>query len=283
MRTVVLSIVAVAVVLLVGWLGYTWVFDGSQQAMVVVESVRGTVERSRPQEGSHAVEAGERLAAADRIRVADDSEATLTVGGDARLRLAPKAAIEIVEVTADGVRVELEEGRVEANVRPGAPRLSVTAGDRVAVARDADFAVGVEDGAFAVAVQRGAVEVDGAPLAAGQRLTQAGEGAAQVQPLDAQLLLEVRWPQEPARETSATLRGTTEPGALVVASGGAQPAQVRADPDGAFRLAVPLSEGENALSVSATNALGRTIAVSGAVVTDSQAPAAEHIQVSWGQ
>lgn len=282
MRQALVTIAAVALVLLLGWVGYTVVFDGNARAVVVVESVEGRVERSRPAEAPAAVSAGDPLSARDTLRVHGAGAATVSVGKTTRLRLAPDSALQVVDVADDGVRVVLEEGRVEANVRPDAPRVSITAAGRTTTATDAEFAVGLDGSALGVSVARGTVRVEGTTVAAGQTLSQAGEGTPTLRAADEDLLLQVAWPTAPTNQGAVRLNGTTEPGAQVTVAGGAVLQEVRADAQGSFAVEVPVPDGLHTLTVSARDPLGSEVSVSGGVEADATAPAAQAIDVSWG-
>ena len=282
MRQALITIAAVALVLLLGWLGYTLVFDGHRQAVVVVESVEGRVEKARPTEAPTVVSAGDPLEALDTLRVHGEGSATLAVGESTTLRLSPETALQVVEVADDGVRVVLEEGRVEANVRSDAPRLSITAAGRTTTASDAQFVVGLDGTALGVSVERGSVRVDGSTVTEGQTLSQAGEGTPTLRAADEDLLLQVAWPTAPTTQGSVQLNGTTAPGAQVAVTGGAALRQVRANSQGVFDVSVPLLDGTHTLRVSARDPLGNQVTVSGGVEADATAPAAQSIDVSWG-
>ncbi len=282
MRQALVTITAVALVLLLGWLGYTVIFDGHRRAVVIVESVEGRVERTRPAEVPVAVSSGDALGALDTVRVHGEGTATLAVGESTRLRLAPDSALQIVDLAEDGVRVVLEDGRVEANVRPDSPRLSIIAAGRTSTATDARFAVALDEAAVGVAVDRGSVRVDQTAVEAGQAFVQAGDGTPSLRMEDEDLLLQVAWPTEPTNEGVARLSGTTEPGAKVTVGGGASPQEVRADSRGRFEVDVPVNDGAHTLTVSARDPLGSEVTVSGGVRADATAPAARSIDVSWG-
>ena len=127
------------------------------------------------------------------------------------------------------------------------------------------------------------MQVDGTQVEAGQRLSQTGEGTPILRSSDEDLLLQVAWPETPALSATLQLSGSTEPGALVQVAGGTARQSGRADSTGRFTLEVPVSDGNNTLTVSARDALGRGVSVAGSVDVDATAPAARSIHVSWGK
>jgi hypothetical protein len=280
---------AAAAVLVVGWLAYFLLFDRSGAPAIVVLEASGGVTRANPSAGAAPLAAGDELLVRDRIQVGADGGALLGVGAETRLRLEPDSVIEVLSVDEDGVRVELEDGRVQARVRPGSPQLAVSSQGRLLRAADADFTVGADREAevLAVAVERGQVGVEGAPggtqaLEAGSTATLMPGALPILQQSDAALLLDVRWPTAQTRAATITLEGRTAPRARVRVTGGAAPAEGLADAEGRFTVGVPLREGDNALEVTARDSLGRDVAVDGRAHRDTRAPAARSVDVSWG-
>jgi len=68
------------------------------------------------------------------------------------------------------------------------------------------------------------------------------------------------------------LRGTTEPGATVVASAGAQRVRARAGSRGAFLLRLPLADGPARISVTATDSAGNATRLHRSLLVDATPP-----------
>jgi hypothetical protein len=189
-----------------------------------------------------------------------------------------KSAVRVVSLDQAGVKLELEGGRVQATVRPGAGSVGITADGQTVTGADADFqAVRGEDGTLAVVSSRGGLDVEGVEdttrLGEGQRLVSAPGGSALVAPASEDLLLQVAWPEAPrTREAVAEVHGHTEPGATVRVGHEGAWVEVKADKSGDFVARAPLTEGANDLRVEATSVLGTTAAVAHAVVRDTIAP-----------
>ncbi len=290
MRTHIQVISAVALVLVAGWVTYFLVFDRGRPLVVQVEAVSGEVDRSGGPGGMTPAQAGDILLQRERLVVGQGGSALLGLGEDTQLRLDPGSVIEVVEVDRAGVRIELEDGRIEARVRPSGPALAIGAAGRTLRAQDADFTVGVDEDAVVVEVGQGAVSLEdparpeGArSLIAGQRASATAGDLPFVEAADADLLLDVAWPggERDARAASLTLTGRSAPGARIQVTGGSEPRSGRADGAGDFRITLPLSQGENELLVEAFDALGRRVSVQGQVARDSEAPAARAVQISW--
>lgn len=286
MRSNVLVLAAVLAVLAVGWVGYFLWFERGQKTTLVVLQANGDVQRHNPAAGGAPVFVGDRLLARDRVQVGEGSGAVLGVGDDTRLRLDPLSVIEVVSVDAEGVMIELEDGRVQARVRAGSPRLAVSSRGRTVQSNDADFTVGADDDVLAVQVERGAVELAGPAgteqVGMGESAVANGARSPILQTADTRLLLEVKWPDAQTKVSEIKLAGTTAPYARLGVTGAARPVRGRADADGGFHLAVQLREGRNDLVVRAWDALGREITVTGRAALDSTAPAAQSVDVSWG-
>jgi ribosomal protein S28E/S33 len=178
----------------------------------------------------------------------------------------------------DGVRVSLEGGRVQATVRPGAGSVGIIADGREVVAEDADFTV-ARDGAgtFGAEVLRGEAEIRGGPgvsrIPEGARVVAAADADPVVGPADDALLLFVEpLPAPRSRAGSATVSGRSQPGAMVRVGRGDVWVTTRADATGAFRVEVPLVEGENPLRVEARDVFGNIGVGDLRVTRDTLAP-----------
>jgi lipoprotein-anchoring transpeptidase ErfK/SrfK len=68
------------------------------------------------------------------------------------------------------------------------------------------------------------------------------------------------------------LGGTTEPGAVVLASAGTKHARTRAGADGAFAVALPLPDGHTSLSITATDRAGNAASLRRSFLVDATPP-----------
>lgn len=288
MRNALPALLATLAILAAGWFGYERWFGGQGSADVVVLEVMGTVVLDRVGEARTGVEQGQGLRARDGLVVGEGGRAVVGVGAETRLTLEEQSSIRVLEVGKDAVRVELEEGRVSARVRPGSPAIGVLSGGRTLTATDADFTVAADmDAALAVQTERGRVEVAGvagvSAVSAGQRLSDMPGGKPVLGEIPPELLLQVAWPQGgPVRDDAVKLTGRTEPYARVRGTGAGPPADARADAEGRFELTLPLSEGENALNLEVRDVVGNRKAEGHKVSRDSTAPAATSAEVLWG-
>lgn len=277
MRGELIAIVTLLAILLLGWLGYTLVFGRGGEADLVVQSVNGTVTRLRADGRSAAAQAGESLEREDRIAAGEDGRAVLAFGPQMRVTVAPGAEIAVVDVTAEGVRLELEGGEVQATVRPGSGTLGIGADGRLFEAEDADLRmVRADDGTVAAENTRGVVRfgVEGATqeLRAGERVVAPRGGSPLTAAASEALLLSVQWPSRRLRAKEATITGRTEPGALVKVGREGAWVSVRAGPDGTFTAHTTLEEGSNDVQVVATSVLGSVGSSSGVLERDTTPP-----------
>lgn len=272
---------ALAVLLLilgVAWLGYGHLFGDDGGERLVVSAVEGTVRRVDGFGAETAAEAGLALQPRDRIVAGAGGRAVLALGPDSRVTIEEKSAVRVLAADQTGVKLELEGGRVQATIRPGAGPVGISSDGRSVVAQDADFTVvRAEDGTLGVVAERGQVGIEGLPgterLAAGERLVAARGGTALVAPASEELLLKVAWPTAARTRDEATeVRGHTEPNAHVRLGREGAWVEVKADDKGDFVTRVPLAEGANEIRVEATSVLGASVAVVHSVVRDTTAP-----------
>jgi hypothetical protein len=200
------------------------------------------------------------------------------MGEHTELVLEGASTLAVLGANRDGLRVELEGGRVQAIVRPGGARLAVLAGEREVVAENASFAVGVgAGGTTAVEARKGRVTLVGfgelSALEEGRQvLAVAGEEPVVVA-IPKSLLLEVEWPTETTREGQSRLVGRTQPGAIVWTEVDGKRLRTVADARGRFALdRVPLQEGENSILLRAEGLLGGSGTANGSLSRDSKAP-----------
>ena len=155
----ILQLVAVAAVLVAGFRVPTDLWGFCQRVFgCASRDGRGDSSRSSDQ----AATVGSRLRPSDRVITGQSGRIELSMGQDAELTLEGGSALELVGATADGLVVELEEGRVQAVVRPGGTQLAVRTGEREVLAEDASFVVGLgEAGQAAVESRQGRVTLVG--------------------------------------------------------------------------------------------------------------------------
>lgn len=266
------AFIAFILIVGVGWVGYQELFNDSAAVRVVLQDVHGTVElRSGSQVAPARV--GAEVGAADRLVAGADGQAVLAFGGESRVTLEANSSLQVTSVDETGVRVSLEDGRVQATVRPGSPGLDIRSGGRTVTASDADFSVVRGAGGVGVETTRGAVDVDGVPVVAGRRAVIADGATPMQMPASESLLLQVAWPGlERTPSGAVRLVGTTEPGASVRVRTPAGDVRTTAGPDGAFAVDAALGEGENAVAVEAVNVFGQASTAQWHVVRDSTPP-----------
>jgi len=293
MREQLQTLLAATLVLIAGFVGYTWLFDDAQDVGLSVISATGEVRRFDGEGRAEDAEVGMRLRPDDELTVGANSAAELAVDAQTRVSLDAQSSIRVVGVDASGVRIELEEGRVSARVRPertpaDAATVSITSRGREVSAADADFTVVAgDDGSLGVESSRGSVALQGfddvVSLAEGSRLAAAPGQQAQTTPIPAALLLEVSWPeQELTRASQVPLQGITTPFAMVTLRGaGAHSTRVRAGEDGRFTVSLPLEEGENPIEVAVQDVMGNRTQETHALTRDTEAPAV-NTEVDWG-
>lgn len=281
------AILATLVVLALGWFGYDRWFGAGKGAELILLDVGGEVLVSRPGEAPVPATSGTEVRARDGVAVGEGGHAVLTIGAETRLTLGELSSIRVLEVSADGVRVELEEGRVSARVRPGSPSVSVASQGRVFSTSDGEFqAVVEEDGGLGVLALSGEVGVTGVEganhLGQGNQLVSVPGAPAALSPVSSSLLLQVDWPASgPVRQDRVVIEGRTGPYARVNVANGRDSVGARADAQGVFQVDVPLAEGQNPLEVRATDMMGLEGSASGAVQRDTSAPAATSASVLW--
>jgi hypothetical protein len=263
--------------LVAGFVGYRVLF-GTETAFVLVEA-SGDVRRTDALGGSAVVAAGEALDARDRLVAGEGGRAVLGLGDETRVTLEASSSVKVLGVDATGVRLELEGGRVQATVRPGAGAVGIVAGGREVTARDADFTAARDaDGTLGIAAERGALSVQGvegiSSIRAGERLVAPAEGDPLVSPAAEALLLYVADPAATrVRAETAAVSGRTQPGARVRVRGAGAWQEVRADERGEWTATVALAEGENAVQVEAVDVFGNVAQSSVTLTRDTRPPA----------
>ncbi|MCO4773826.1 MAG: FecR domain-containing protein [Deltaproteobacteria bacterium] len=243
---------------------------------LILSEVVGEVTVERLGE-SLAPEAGRVLTGSEHIETAEGGRAVLSLGADTRIRVGPAASLEVVQVGPEGVDIELEGGAVQATVRPTSPPVRLGSMGRQVQATDAEFAVAVQGRSMLIESRRGDLMAQGLPGVAaieeGVRLVVDGEGGSEVMPIPEDLLLDVEWPSHKRTRASVTeIRGTTTPGATVEVAGAQGTVQTTADHQGSFVASLELDEGDNNVSVRATDLFGEEVAVDVVLVRDTRGP-----------
>lgn len=279
MRSEIAAGLTLVLILLLGWGGYALLFGEGGGARLSVESVEGEVRR-QVDGRSELAQPGQALEERDRIVAGLDGTAVLALDdGSSRVVVRPKSEVTVKSVGADGLRVGLEGGRVEARVLEGGRPVTVEAGERAVRTADGDVAVARgADGTVVVRATRGGADLFGFGTAvrasAGQDVVApAGGRAVQVADHAGDLLLDVSWPGEAqTRAVMAEVRGTTQPGAQLTVSCGAGAVHAAADPDGRFTVQVALAEGVNTCTVHALGLLGEEVDQQHVIERDTTGP-----------
>jgi len=273
----VLTVLVVAVaVLALGLLGYRLLFGDDPLDPLTIRRVEGEV--THVHDGSRdAAEVGGILLPDDRLLAAEGSRAVLGFGEESQLVVEESSGLRVLGEGAEGIRVELENGRVQATVRPGGPALDVVTGDREVRATEGEFVVARDDETTWVRLDDGQLALTGfgdvTALEGGQSVVASEDGVSSR--LDPQLLLEVDWPAGATREERVELTGRADPRASVQVLGVAGEPTAIADASGNWSVEVVLKEGDNDLRVLATDPLGRVRESEFQVIRDSTPPTAE--------
>ncbi len=278
---------AVVLILVVGFVGYKVLFPGEDTMPLLVQAVEGSVQHVNDKGERADVSPGLILKRASRIETQADGRAFLALGGGSTLTVDQASSVRILDITQDGVRIELDNGSVEATVRPERGSLGIVHSDREVVGRDGSFAVGVNSGgSMAVETHQGAVEILGVDdvqgLEQGERLLLLSDGSSRVAAIPESLLLEVAWPESArTRHAEVAVRGLTDPGAEVRVGAAGHWTTVVADASGHFEANIPLEEGENPLRVITQDPLGRTTQDQKLVTRDSEPPSSASFEVQY--
>ena len=267
------ALLALLVIMVLGWVGYQALFANDSAVQIVLHDVQGDV---RVEAGGREVAArvGGQIGASDRLVSGENGRAVLAFGADSRVTLEPNTSVQVTSVDLTGVKHSLENGRVKATVRPGGPVLGLSAAGQTVTASDAEFTVVRSADAVGVESTRGTVTIDGAELVAGSRTLFPVDGTPLQMPASNELLLQMAWPaQQRTAASQVRVTGTTEPGAQIQARTGAGSARATAGPDGIFAFDIGIAEGENTVAVEAVNVFGQVSAADWHVSRDSRPPA----------
>ena len=99
--------------------------------MVAIETLEGTV--------SQIVDGKTIVGVNDVVRTGQDGRVILSLGDGLSIRVDESAEVKVRDVTSDGVQLELENGRLTADVSTNGPQLAVSNGSRSFTATDAAF------------------------------------------------------------------------------------------------------------------------------------------------
>jgi hypothetical protein len=272
-----MAVLALVVVVAMGSALWRYVRDDAPLAVLRLTDVRGDVTVGHRGAAAMPADEGLVLEPDDHIVTGADSRAVLTLGPSTHIRLGPTSSLEVVEVDASAVSLELQDGRLHATVRPDSGAVRVGNRGRAVVATSGAFDVGVAGDVMQVSASDGALSlsgVDATHLAAGEQATLV-DRHADVGPASEELLLAVQWPTEGRTRAEATVvTGTTQAGARVRLRWDGGEVRISADEAGRFHASIPLDEGENQLSVEAEDALGHRAEDEGELqVRDTTGPA----------
>ena len=201
----------------------------------------------------------------------------LSLGPDLEITVSRAADVKLGRVTDDGVQLELENGRLKADVRPGAPAFEVSNEGRRFKTNDGAFEILAADEALSLQVQRGEVQTSGVEgveaVDEGKQLSVMSTGEIWQSGIPKEMLLNVDWPTvERTKNVEAVLVGRAEPGSKLRISGVRTPTEVRVGQDGRFEVPVELKEGLHAVEISAVSMWGKRKASKWNVELDTKGP-----------
>ncbi len=278
---------AVIAILAVGFVGYKVLFPGDDVVPLLVQAVEGSVHHIDERGDRSSVAPGLVLEHSSRLETETNGRAFLALGGGSTLTVDQSSSVRILDVSRDGVRIELDGGSVEATVRPERGSVGIVNRDREVIGRDGSFAVGVNaSGNMAVESHDGEVELVGidqvATLGQGERLLLLSDGTPKVAAIPESLLLEVAWPESArTRHAEVAVRGLTDPGAEVRVGASGRWTTVVADAEGHFEASISLDEGENPLRVVSRDPLGHLQEDQTTITRDSEPPPSASFEVQY--
>jgi len=253
-----MAVLALVVVLSMGSAWWRYVRGDGPTPVLTLTGVQGDVRVGRSGTDLPGSD-GQELQPSDHVATSTASHAVLTLGATTLIRVKPETHLEVVAVDTSGVSLELENGALQATVRPESGAVRVGHRDRSVVATSGAFDVGVREGVMRIDAKEGSLSLSGMDavrLEAGQQATVIDRHAV-ISAATEELLLAVQWPtQRRTRATETIVEGTTQAGALVHLRWNDGSAEVQADEDGRFSASIPLGEGHNSLEVEAVDALG---------------------------
>ncbi|MEW5853979.1 MAG: FecR domain-containing protein, partial [Myxococcota bacterium] len=255
---------------------------------VRVLEASGVLEKRQAQKDSWSpLGVGDTLGVDDSVRTGRNSSALLKVGDQAQVRVAARTELNVREISEEVSRVRLDEGRIVAEVTPGGNtvfRVETKGSDATVESKAGRFSM-VNDGRgqVAVATETGQVRLQArgksVDVPAGtQSVVEPGAAPQKPREVPRSLLLKVATPARSIqRELEHEVVGQTTPGSLVRVKGRV----ARVDPDGRFRIKVPLDEGRNAIEINAVDAAGHEKLTRLDLTVDRSAPAIKG-HMEWG-
>lgn len=248
--------------------------------------VQGTVQIRRGLDGGWVdAKSGDTLNPSDGVRTTNGSYAVLVGEETWEVKMEPGTEVGIGELKESITKLLLESGMAKATVKGGGRHtFEVRAGnsDAVASTDGGVFTIASNGkGTVAVGAESGEVNFAGGGrvviVRAGQQsIVRPGEGPSAPSPIPTSLLLKVKLPTGVTNKSKFTIKGETEPGALVEVQGKV----IAVDAKGRFEAPVVLKEGANPLSVSAKSVGGKENAANGRLELDTtvQKPT---ININW--
>jgi hypothetical protein len=226
----------------------------------------------------YVVRAGHLLSTMDVLRTKSGARATLR-RGSVEIELHDNMDIRLDDLEKETASFGLlRGGRVSASVGDARDQLAITArhtrAENVGAAR---FVVSMSaTGKVSVATSEGAARFSGAgkevAVPAGSSSTALPDQApGDPEPIPAELLLSVIWPEDDRVEHQAKVRGKAQPSSRVNVNG----AETEVGPDGTFTATVPMKLGKNHIQVEAEDIVGRTKTVDKTVTRAAPAPILE--------
>ncbi len=272
----VLKVLAVAVaVLLLGFLGYRGLFGEGAADGLRVSELQGQVFVVGSERTPAAL--GDVLGSEETLESGEGGRAVLSFGSGGELTLEPETTIRVLPSQGDGLRIELDGGRIQATVRDGSPLGVVSGGREVRADGEAAFQVARSEGSTYVSSERGTLDLRGfgdiTELNADEVVVAPDGGSPRLDPASRALLLEVEWPSDAVRRERLPVQGRADPGSTVTLRvDGEQVALAEVDSEGEWQAEVMLKEGPNVLEVEIRDPLGRTQTMEQVVDLDTTPP-----------
>lgn len=272
----VLKVLAVAVaVLLLGFLGYQALFGAGSGEALRVDGIEGEVFVVGSERNPAAL--GDVLGAEETLEAGEGGRAVLSFGDGGELTVEPDTKIRVLPSQGEGLRIELDGGRIQATVREGSPLGVVSGGREVRADGEAAFAVARSDDSTYVSAEKGELELRGfgdlTELGPDEVVVAPDEGNPRLEPASRALLLEVEWPADAVRRERLPVQGRAGPGSQVTLRvDGNLAAEVSADGQGDWSAEVLLKEGPNVLVVEIEDPLGRQHSLEQVVDLDTTPP-----------
>lgn len=254
-----------------------WLTGDASDGQLVLVEISGDVGVASAEGSVEPAQAGRVVQPSEQLRTGPASSAVLSAGPDTEIRLSPSTALTVESIQDDVVTVELDEGRIRADVRGGRRGVRVANQGRSVETSDGSVAVAIQGGVLAVEVDRGTATTDGidgvSRLTAGGRAVVLSEGEVALGAIPDEVALSVAWPAERrTRADQVIVRGKTQPGATVTVTGGRAEITAIAGVDGQFEATIELVEGAHPVVVQATDPFGRQVAAEARLERDTTPP-----------